>query len=160
MARRDSRTTAVCDAWPVARTYRLGRTRRLVNSVLTRLLRAGISADPHLYLLSVSGRRSGRTYTTPVILVENGERFLVAPYGEVGWVRNARAAGRVTLSRGRHHETVGFRQVGPEESAPVLRSYLRRVRVVRPFFDVSPDSPLEAFAAEATRHPVFLIEPI
>jgi deazaflavin-dependent oxidoreductase (nitroreductase family) len=113
-----------------------------------------------MYLLSVSGRRSGRTYTTPVILVENGERFLVAPYGEVGWVRNARAAGRVTLSRGRHRETVGLRQVGPEESAPVLRTYLRRVSVVRPFFDVSPDSPHEAFAAEAARHPVFLIEPV
>jgi deazaflavin-dependent oxidoreductase (nitroreductase family) len=113
-----------------------------------------------MYLLSVSGRRSGRTYTTPVILVENGERFLVAPYGEVGWVRNARAAGRVTLSRGRHRETVGLRQVGPEESAPVLRTYLRRVSVVRPFFDVSPDSPLEAFAAEAAKHPVFLIEPV
>jgi hypothetical protein len=31
--------------------------------------------------------------------------------------------------------------------------------VVRPFFDVSPDSPLEAFGAEAPRHPVFRIEP-
>jgi len=149
----------VCDAWPVPRTYRLGRTRRLVNIVLTRLLRVGIPLDPHMYLLSVSGRHSGRTYTTPVILVENGERFLVAPYGEVSWVRNARAAGRVTLSRGRHQETVGCHQVGPEESAPVLRAYRRRVRVVRPFFDVSPDSPLEAFTAEAARHPVFLIEP-
>ncbi len=112
-----------------------------------------------MYLLSVPGRRSGRTYTTPVIIVENGERFLVAPYGEVGWVRNARAAGRVTLARGRHRETVGLRQVGPEESAPVLRTYLSRVRVVRPFFDISPDSPLDAFASEAARHPVFLIQP-
>jgi len=142
----------------VARTYRLGRTRRLVNVVLTGLLRAGVSADPHMYLLSVPGRSSGRIYTTPVILVENGGRYLVAPYGEVGWVRNARAAGRVTLSRGRRHETVGFHQVGPDESAPVLQTYLRRIRVVRPFFDVTPDSPLEAFAAEAARHPVFLIE--
>jgi len=41
----------------------------------------------------------------------------------------------------------------------VLRTYLSRVRVVRPFFDVAPDSALEAFAAEAARHPVFLIEP-
>jgi hypothetical protein len=28
--------------------------------------------------------RSGRTFSTPVILVENGERWLVAPYGEGG----------------------------------------------------------------------------
>jgi deazaflavin-dependent oxidoreductase (nitroreductase family) len=143
----------------VARTYRLGRTRRLVNVVLTGLLRVGIRPDPHMYLLSVSGRRSGRTYTTPVILVENGERFLVSPYGEVSWVRNARAAGRVTLSRGRHQETVECQQVGAEESAPVLRTYLSHARVVRPFFDVAPDSPLAAFAAEAARHPVFRISP-
>ena len=37
----------------------------------------------------------------------------------------------------------------------MLRDYLRKVRVVRPYFDVTPESPLEAFAAEASRHPVF-----
>jgi hypothetical protein len=73
----------------VARTYRLGRARRLVNAVLTKLLRAGIPADPHMYLLSVAGRSSGRIYTTPVILVENGERFLVAPYPLEGFVAEA-----------------------------------------------------------------------
>ncbi len=111
-----------------------------------------------MYLLSVSGRRSGLTYTTPVILVENGERWLVAPYGEVSWVKNARAAGQVTLSRGRHRETVSIREAGSDESAPVLREYVRSVRVVRPFFDASPDSPVEAFAVEAGQHPVFQIE--
>lgn len=139
--------------------YRLGRARRLVNSLVKGLLRLGL-AGGHTYLLSVSGRRSGRTFSTPVILVENGERWLVAPYGEVNWVRNARAAGRVTLSRGRHRDQVKISEVGSQESAPVLREYLRRVRTVRPFFDVSPDSPLEAFAAEAGRHPVFRIEPL
>jgi deazaflavin-dependent oxidoreductase (nitroreductase family) len=143
----------------MARTYRLGTTRRLVNVIMKRLLRVDL-AGRHTYLLSVPGRRSGRTYATPVILVENGERWLVAPYGEVGWVRNARAAGQVTLSRKQHSETVRIREVGPEQSAPVLREYLRQVRVVRPFFDASPDSPVEAFAAEAGRHPVFLIETI
>ncbi len=147
-------------SFAMAQTYRLGFTRRLVNAVVTRLLRVGVPVNRHMYLLSVSGRQSGLTYTTPVILVENGERWLVAPYGEVSWVRNARAAGQVTLSRGRYHETVNIREVGSDESAPVLRRYLRSVRVVRPFFDVSPDSPVEAFAAEAGRHPVFHIETV
>jgi hypothetical protein len=31
------------------------------------------------------------------------------------------------------------------------------VRVVRPFFAVTPSSPLEAFVAEAPHHPVFLL---
>jgi hypothetical protein len=95
-----------------------------------------------------------------VILVEDGERWLVAPYGEVSWVLNARAAGQATLSRGRHREEIKVSEVGPKESAPVLREYLRQVSVVRPFFDVTPDSPLEPFVAEAGRHPVFRIESV
>ena len=143
----------------MTKAYRLGLARRLVNSLVKGLLRLGL-AGGHTYLLSVSGRRSGRTYSTPVILVENGERWLVAPYGEVSWVRNVRAAGRATLSRRPHRDQVKISEVGPQESAPVLREYLRQVRTVRPFFDASPDSPLEAFAAEADRHPVFRIEPL
>lgn len=143
----------------MAKTYRLGLARRLVNALVRGLLRVGL-AGAHTYLLSVPGRRSGRTYSTPVILIENGERWLVAPYGEVSWVRNVRAAGRATLSRGRRREQIKVSEVGARESSPVLREYLRRVSVVRPFFDASPDSPLEAFVAEAGRHPVFRVESV
>ena len=90
-------------------------------------------------------------------LVESGgRRWLVGPYGEVGWVRNVRAAGRVTLSRGRRSETLTATPLGPADSAVVLRQYLREVPITRPYFDVRPDSPREAFVAEAPRHPVFL----
>ena len=119
------------------KSYRRGFARRLVNLLMKGSLRLGISGR-HTYLLSVPGRKSGRTYSTPVILVENSERWLVGAYGEVSWVRNVRAAGRATLSRGRHHEEIEVSEVGPPESAPVLREYLRQVRVVRPFFDASP----------------------
>ena len=37
----------------------------------------------------------------------------------------------------------------------MLREYLRHAKAVRSSFDASPDSPLDAFAAEAGRHPVF-----
>jgi hypothetical protein len=51
-------------------------------------------------------------------------------------------------------------EVGPRESAPVLREYLRRGRIVlQPFFDATPDSPLEAFVAEAGLHAVFRLMP-
>lgn len=130
---------------------------RLINGCVKGLLRIGV-AGRHTYLLGVRGRRSGRTYSTPVVLVENGERWLVAPYGEVSWVRNARAAGQATLSRGRHREEIKLSEIGPQESAPVLRQYLRQAKAVRSSFDASPDSPLDAFVAEAGRHPVFRIE--
>jgi hypothetical protein len=97
-------------------------------------------------------------YSTPVTLVEeNGERWLVAPYGEVGWVRNARAAGRVLLSRGRQAEIVIITELRSEEAAPVLKKYISQYPITRPFFDVTPQSDIEDFVAEAPRHPVFRI---
>ncbi len=144
----------------MAKTYRLTFGRRLTNRLLTLALRLGILPGT-TYLLSVRGRKSGRTYTTPVTLVERGnDRWLVAPYGEVGWVRNARAAGQVTLSRGQRSETLAISEVGPEEGASVLREYLTHVPAVRPYFDVTPASTLEAFATEAPRHPVFRLTPV
>ncbi len=143
----------------MAKTYRLGRTRRLVNAVMGPLARRGL-AGRHAYVLTVRGRKTGRAYSTPVILVEDAERWLVAPYGDVGWVRNARAAGEVALSRAGRSETLRIEEASPDEAAPVLRQYLTDVRVVRPFFDVTPGSPLDDFVTEAPRHPVFrLVQP-
>ena len=140
----------------MAQTYQLTRPRRLINVVIRRLILLGLGGR-HTYLLTVRGRKTGHLHSTPVTLVEDGGRWLVAPYGDVGWVRNARAAGTVTLRRGRRSETVQIEEVGPAEAAPVLREYLRRVAITRPFFDAGVDSPLEAFEAEASRHPVFRI---
>jgi methylthioribose-1-phosphate isomerase len=89
------------------------------------------------------------------LLIEDGERWLVAPYGEVGWVRNARAAGEVEISRARRSETMGIEEVASEQAAPVLKQYLKSAPVARPFFDVTPKSPLDEFVTEASRHPVF-----
>jgi deazaflavin-dependent oxidoreductase (nitroreductase family) len=139
-------------------TYGLGFWRRLANRMISSLLRIGVS-PPHTYLLTVRGRKTGQPYSTPVTLVEqDGERWLVAPYGEVGWVRNARAAKQITLTRGRRSENVNILELSADEAAPVLRKYLTQVPVVRPFFDVTPRSSLRDFAAEASRHPVFLIQ--
>jgi hypothetical protein len=68
-------------------------------------------------------------------------------------VRNLRAAGRATLTRGRRSEEVGVVEVGPEEAAPVLRRYPSDTPITRAYFDATPDSPLPAFAAEAPGTP-------
>jgi deazaflavin-dependent oxidoreductase (nitroreductase family) len=141
----------------MAATYRLSHWRRLLNALVRTLLRVGLGPR-RTYLLTVHGRRSGTRYSTPVTLVEaGGQRWLVAPYGEVSWVRNARSAGQVTLSRGRHAETVAIVELGPEKATPVLKQYVTEVPITRPFFDAASDAPPEAFVAEAHRHPVFLI---
>ena len=126
-----------------------------MNILITPLIRLGVTGK-RLHILNVPGRKTGRRYSTPVSLViDDGTRWLVAPYGEREWVKNARAAGEVGLTRARKTTTHAIEEVGPEEAAPVLRAYLRTARIARPFFDATPDAPLEAFAAEASRHPVF-----
>lgn len=122
------------------------------------LARRGL-AGRHTYVLIVEGRRTGRRYETPVRLLENGERWLVAPYGEVAWVRNARASGEVTLARAGKLERFSIEQADAGQSAPVLRRYVKQVPVVRPFFDVGPRSDQADFAREASRHPVFRLVP-
>ena len=127
---------------PMAATYRLTPSRRAANRVVRLLLKLGLMPGP-TYLLTVPGRRTGRPLSTPVTLVEDGgNRWLVSPYGDVAWVRNARAAGRITLSRGKRSETLPIRELSPTEAAPVLRRYITRVPITRPYFDAKPDSSL------------------
>ena len=142
----------------MAAGYQRGLTRRAVNRLVRLLLRLGTGPEG-TFLLTVPGRRSGAPRSTPVTLVEEGgRRWLVAPYGEVAWVRNVRAAGKATLSRGGHTDEIALCEVGAEEAAPVLKMYVTRVPITRPYFDVRPESDLDAFRAEAPRHPVFAIE--
>jgi deazaflavin-dependent oxidoreductase (nitroreductase family) len=142
----------------MAKTYRMNAFTRFGNTMSAAMIRLGIG-PAGMRLLRVRGRKTGLPRTTPVSLIEHqGCRWLVAPYGEVAWVRNARAAGEAELLRAGAVERTHLREATAEEAAPVLRSYLRQLRlVVGPYFDVTADSPDAAFAAEAPRHPVFLL---
>ena len=135
--------------------YRKSLWRRGLNAVVRPLAKLGLSG-PRTHLLTVPGRRTGRPWSTPVSIVqEGGERWLVAPYGSRNWVLNARAAGWVELRRGRRRERLAVDELRPEDAVPVLRRYYELARVTRPFFDVSLDSPDAEWVAEAPRHPVF-----
>lgn len=137
------------------RPYRKSLWRRGLNAVVRPLARLGL-AGPRTYLLTVEGRTSGRRWSTPVSLVRMGEeRWLVAPYCERNWVRNARAAGWVELRRGHRTERPAVRELHPADAVPVLREYFRTSRVTRPFFGVSLESSLAEWLAEAPQHPVF-----
>jgi len=139
----------------VGRPYRRSFWRRAVNALVRPLARMRLGPRT-LHLLTVPGRMSGKAWSTPVTIVElGGERWLVAPYGARNWVLNARAAGHVELRRGRHHERIQVEEVASEAAVPVLREYYRRYRVTRPFFDVTLESPDDAWLSEAPRHPVF-----
>jgi deazaflavin-dependent oxidoreductase (nitroreductase family) len=141
----------------MAREFRMSAARRLGNTLVSQLVARGVGPKD-TYLLTVSGRSTGLPRTTPVlVLPHGGERWLVSPYGVVSWARNVRAAGKVTLRRGGSSETVGVTEVTPEEAGPVLKDYVDKVKIVRPYFDAAPGAPAADFAAEAARHPVFRI---
>lgn len=136
-------------------SYSRTPVRRFINAVESARIRLGI-APRHRYLLTVAGRRTRHPHTTPVGLVKRGpDRWLVAPYGEVNWVRNARAAGTIQLKRGRHREMCAIAEVSPAEAGPVLKEYLSLEPITRQFFDASPEAPDAAFARQAANHPVF-----
>jgi len=137
------------------RPYRRSSWRRVLNGLVRPLARLGL-AGRSTYVLTVRGRTSGKVWSTPVSIVEHGgERWLVAPYGERNWVKNARAAGSVELRRGRRSDRLAVEEVDAAGAVPVLREYYRRFRVTRPFFDVTLDSSEDDWLAEAPRHPAF-----
>src|SRR6516165_10000064 len=138
----------------MARTYAVGTSTRIVNRIFHLMTQVGLGAS-YRHILTVRGRRSGQLRSTPVdVMSHEGSRWLVAGYGPANWVANARAAGEVTLSRGGRSESLMVQDASPSEAVPVLRKYMREVRVTRRYFDAHPDDPDDAIAAELPRHPV------
>ena len=133
---------------------------RLFNKLYGFLVGLGLGFSNN-YLLQVRGRRSGRIYSTPVyVLVRDGKRLLVAPRGDTQWVRNAVAAGTVSLKRGRTSEEFALRPISDEQKPEILKAYLDSYNsTVQRFFPVPAGSPAEAFRSLAPRYPVFELMP-
>src|SRR5215468_5070311 len=143
----------------MAKTYQVPFFVRLGNVFTTSLLRAGLKPGT-MALLSVRGRKSGLPRTTPVSVGErDGQRWLVAAFGEVDWVRNLRAAGEASLKRGRHPEHIFVKELSAQEAAPILkRSLAKAPGFLLRNFDAKPESPLKDFEREVLHHPVFLVQ--
>lgn len=143
--------------WP-AKRLTMTPGRRAGNVVMQRLVSWNLV--PHTVMLTTRGRKSGQERRVPVTLVRRSDHlYLVAPYGPVGWVLNARAAGTVRLT-GKIDGTktdgeYAVREVSPLEAGPVLKEYWHVASAVRSYFDVPKDAPVEAFVHEAQHHPVF-----
>src|SRR5215212_2766319 len=116
-------------------------------------------APNYMVTLEVPGRRTGRIFRLPLVMVVfDGERYLVSMLGEdVNWVRNVKAAGgKVTLLHGRREE-VRLEEVAPEYRAPVLKDYLKRAPGARAHLPVHKDAPLAEFERVSPRFPVFRV---
>jgi deazaflavin-dependent oxidoreductase (nitroreductase family) len=113
------------------------------------------------YLLQVRGRKSGQVYSTPIDLLElSGKRFLVAPRGRTQWVRNAEAAGEITLKRGKLQQKFKLRVLSDQEKPEILKGYLDQFkREVQRYFPVPAGSPVDAFRGLLDRYPAFELIP-
>jgi deazaflavin-dependent oxidoreductase (nitroreductase family) len=133
---------------------------RVFNRLFGFLVGMGLGF-PYNYLLQVKGRKTGRIYSTPIDLLElGGKRYLVAPRGRTQWVRNAEAAGEVTLRRGRTRQRFRLRPLSETEKLPILKAYLDTFkREVQRYFPVPAGSPPEAFQPVADAYPAFELIP-
>jgi deazaflavin-dependent oxidoreductase (nitroreductase family) len=116
-------------------------------------------------LITIRGRKSGLPRTTPLAIIEvSGRRWVWAPWGDVQWVRNLRAAGRATIIVRRRKEEVTATELDPTQRVAFFRDILGSlargipfgVWFVRTFDQVDLDDPLEA--AEGRR--VFELHPL
>jgi deazaflavin-dependent oxidoreductase (nitroreductase family) len=137
---------------------RPNRVARLLDRGSAMVCALGVAPD-YMVTLEVPGRRTGRIVHLPLVMVVvDGERYLVSMLGEdVNWVRNVKAAdGRVTLRHGRS-EDVRLEEVAPEHRAPVLKDYLRRAPRAGAHMPVEKDAPLAEFERVSPRFPVFMV---
>lgn len=98
---------------------------RLGGRFLSFFLAAGV---PILFnkLVTIRGRNSGLPRTTGLaVIAVRGRRWVWAPWGEVNWVRNLRAAGRATIRvRPGNDEEVRATELDPTERVGFFRDVL------------------------------------
>lgn len=116
------------------------------------VLAAGVPLGPNA-LITIRGRKSGLPRTTPLAIIEvAGRRWIWAPWGDVQWVRNLRAAGRASITVRRRTEEVAATELDqPQRVAffrdtlgPLARSIPFGVWFIRIIDQVDLSDPLEA----------------
>lgn len=136
--------------------FQMTKARRRVNTFTMWLARRGLGAQ---VVLTTTGRLTGQPHHVPVSPLDTkGTGYLVAPYGEVDWVRNVRVNPKVQLRQGKNRREVTLAEVPPGRRAELLMKYWTEQKITRPYFDVSASHPTRAdFGRVAASHPIFKI---
>lgn len=137
---------------------------RAINKVMMAVSRLGLAYGKEgPAVLTVPGRKSGIPRSTPVTpMTVDGTSYVVAGFPGADWVENVRAAGQVTLTRGRSSERLRLVELPPDQARPILRAFPAHVptgvRVMKQCGLISQGSPDE-LEAMAGRFVVFRFEP-
>jgi deazaflavin-dependent oxidoreductase (nitroreductase family) len=117
----------------IGNVARVPRQVALFSPILKVLLAARVPMGPN-GLITIRGRKSGLPRTTPVAIIEvSGRRWIWAPWGEVHWVRNLRAAGRATITRRGRKEEVIATELDQTERVGFFRDVLGPLAKSIPF---------------------------
>ncbi len=132
----------------------------MLNRATAAVASSGVTPD-YLVTLEVTGRKSGRTFSLPVVIaVVDGQRYLVSMLGDnVQWVHNVRASGGRAVLRSSAREEIQLEEVPVDQRAPILRAYLQRAPGARPHVPVNKDAALAEFQKIAAAFPVFRAVP-
>jgi deazaflavin-dependent oxidoreductase (nitroreductase family) len=137
---------------------------RLFSTFLKLLLDVGVPLGFNR-VVTIRGRKSGVPRNTPLAVIEvSGRRWAWAPWGEVQWVHNLRAAGRATITERKRNLDVRATELDPTERVaffrdvlgPLARSIPGGVLFVRVVDGVDLADPVAA----AEGRPVFELHPI
>lgn len=128
---------------------------RVLNRAFAAVASSGATAN-YLVALEVTGRKSGRTLFPLVMVVVDGQRYLVSMLGDnVQWVHNVRASGGKAVLRSGGRESVQLEEIPADQRAPILKAYLQVAPGARPYVPVGKDAPLAEFEKIAATFPVF-----
>lgn len=113
-----------------------------VNQMMKFVLRSPLHGmlSRTILLITFTGRKSGKTYTTPVSYSQNGER--VCLFTHAAWWKNLRGGAPVSL-RLRGREVQGRAEPVVEDQQAIaagLDTHLRQVRMDARFYGVTFDA--------------------
>ena len=116
--------TARAEAVPPGQTARVPLQVRLFSPILKFLLAAGVPLGFN-GLITIRGRKTGLPRTAAVAIIRvSGKRYVWAPWGEVHWVRNLRAASRATITVRRRTEDVTATELDAAQRVEFFRDRL------------------------------------
>jgi len=134
---------------------------RILNRTWAAVVSTGLASNDYV-TLEVTGRKSGRTVSFPLVMVVvDGQRYLVSMLGEKAqWVLNVRASGGKAVLRSGGREEVLLEEAPADQRAPILKAYLQIATGARPHIPVNEDAPLVEFEKIAAAFPVFRLASI
>jgi deazaflavin-dependent oxidoreductase (nitroreductase family) len=128
------------------------------------LLRAGVPLGFN-GLITIRGRKSGQLRTNPVAIIDvEGRRWVWAPWGEVNWVRNLRAAGDARIEVRNREEKVRATELDRKARVGFFRDVLsplaRAIPLGASFIRIVDGVDLDDPVGAAEGRPVFELHPV